>query len=120
MGEYTVWVDQDGIIRGKIIGSHDEDEAINIIKEIDLQLLKMEQKGLILIDMSKTGRPTAGSRKVHAQNLKHGYTKFKKAAFYGASAINRVMANFIIKASGRGEMVRYFDKEDEAVKWLLK
>jgi hypothetical protein len=119
MGEYKVWVDKNGIIRGQIIGSHDEDDAVHIIKEIDDILLKMEQKGVILIDMSKTGRPTTGSRKVHAENIKHGYSKFKKAAFFGASAFNRVMANFIIKASGKGEVVRYFDKENDAINWLL-
>jgi hypothetical protein len=28
------------------------------------------------------------------------------------------MANFIIKASGRGEKARYFETEIEAIEWL--
>ena len=120
MGEFKVWVDNNGIIRGKIIGVHTEEDAIEIIKQMDEYLMKEKGSRSVMIDMRETGRPTSKSRKVHAENIKNNSNKFKKAAFFGAKVINRVMANFIIKASGRGEKVRYFDTESDAVKWILE
>ena len=118
MGEFKVWVGDDGIIRGKIIGDHTGQDARKIIKLIDHYLAKDRSKGYVLIDMRETGRPTAESRKIHASNIKNGHSKFNKTAFFGAKVINRVMANFIIKASGKGKKVKYFDTENEALKWL--
>ena len=118
MGKIKVWVDKDGIIRGKIIGDHTKEDAIEIIKELDFHFLKDKGKLLSLIDMSETTRPTSGSRKVHALNIKNNHNHFKKAAFFGASIMNRVLANFISKASGKGDKVKYFDTEKEAIHWL--
>jgi len=118
MGEHKVWVDEDGFIRATIIGSHEKESAKNIINELNKQLKKMGENGLVLIDMTKTGRPTYEARKLHANNIKLHSDLFKKAALYGASALNKVMANFIIKASGKGKKVKYFNTKDEAIKWL--
>jgi hypothetical protein len=118
MGEYKVWVDSEGIIRGKIIGDHTKEDAIEIIKELQNHFLKDKGNLLAIIDMSETNRPSSGSRKVHAMNLKNNHDLFKKAAFFGASVMNRVLANFIIKASGKGDKVRYFDTQQEAIQWL--
>jgi hypothetical protein len=120
MGDYKVWVDSNGIVRGKIIGDHTKKDAIDIIKK--LESLYSEDMGnlLTLIDMSETNRPTSEARKMHAMNLKNHHNQFKKAAFFGGSVMNRVLANFIIKASGKGDKVRYFDTEKEAIQWLKK
>jgi len=118
MGEFKVWVEDDGVIRGKIIGEHTGEDARRIIRLIDDYIAKDKGKKCILIDMRETGRPTAESRKIHASNIKNGDTKFNKTAFFGAKIINRVMANFIIKASGKGKKVKYFDTENDALKWL--
>jgi len=120
MGEYKVWVDQEGRIRARIVGEHDKLDAENIINEIN-ELIKRDQKNSkILIDMTDTGRPSSHARKLHANNMKKLSKSIKKAALYGASAMNRVMANFIIKASGMGEKVKYFNTEKEAILWLKK
>ncbi len=118
MGEYKVWVDNDGFIRAMITGGHDKEAAEKIIAKLNELLKKKKNTGKVLIDMTKTGRPTYQARKLHANNIKNNSDLFKKAALYGASALNKVMANFIIKASGKGEKVRYFDTEDEAMMWL--
>lgn len=118
MGEYKVWVDKEGIIRAAIIGTHDKDDAEKIIAEIDKLLEKYKQQSRLLIDMTKTGRPTSKARKVHASNMRIKAKYFKKTALYGASAMNRVMANFIIKASGKGDNVKYFNTEHQALSWL--
>lgn len=118
MGNYKAWVDKEGYIRAEIIGEHDKDNAEKIIKEINELIKEREKDGLVLIDMTRTGRPTSKARKLHANNMKTQAKHFKKAALFGASTMNRVMANFIIKASGRGDKVRYFTTEENAIKWL--
>jgi hypothetical protein len=116
MGKYEIRVDS-GIIRIKLFGTHTKEDAVNLIKEADKLLLK-NRPGLVLTDLSSTGKPLSGARKVHADNIRYGHEKFKKIAFFGASVTNRVMANFIIKASGKSDKVRYFKTESDAVKWL--
>jgi hypothetical protein len=120
MGEYKVWVDHEGHIRARIVGKHDKGNAEKIINEINELIKKNQKKGKLLIDMTDTGRPTVQARKLHATNMKRLSKEIKKAALYGASAMNRVMANFIIKASGMGEKVKYFNTEEEAILWLKK
>ncbi len=118
MGEYKVWVDKIGIVRGAIFGTHNKDDAEQIIEEINILIKRRGKNCYVLIDMSKTGRPTYEARKLHAANIKMISKYFKKAAFFGATTMNRVLANFIIKASGVGDNVKYFKTQDEAIKWL--
>jgi hypothetical protein len=120
LGEYKVKVDSDGFIRATIIGIHDKDDAEKIIVEMNKLIKKHEQNCKILIDMTKTGRPTSKARKLHAINMKVQAEYFKKTAIFGGNAMNRVMANFIIKASGRGDKVKYFGTHQDAVSWLNK
>jgi hypothetical protein len=111
-------VDDGGLIRASINGTHDKRQAQQIISEINVLIAEREKKAKILIDMTNTGRPTYEARKIHAINLKIQANHFNKAALYGASAMNRVLANFIIKASGRGDKIRFFNTHSEAIKWL--
>jgi hypothetical protein len=117
MGNYKVWEDPLGFVRVKVIGDHTDKDSENVISEINEVLLKESNNSKIIIDMTETGRPTANARKNHAKNMKNN-GNFKKAALYGASAMNRVMANFIIKASGRGDKVKYFKDEQSALAWI--
>lgn len=116
MGEYKVWADNE-IIRITLSGIHTQEDAINLIKKVD-EFLLSNKSGLVLTDMSQVEKPTSGARKIHANNIKNDKGNYKKLAFFGASVMNRVMANFIIKASGRGEKARYFETEIEAIEWL--
>lgn len=118
MGEYKVWLDEDGIIKGILYGDQDKDTTKNVIEEVNILLSREKSIGSVLIDMSETGRPTSESRRLHADNIKSNPENLRKLALYGASTMNRVMANFIIKASGRADMVRYFKTEKDAIEWL--
>jgi hypothetical protein len=119
MGEYKVWVDDTGIVRGAIFGTHDKDDAKKVIEEMNILIKQSGKDCKVLIDMSETGRPTYEARKLHASNINIISKYFKKAAFFGATTMNRVLANFIIKAAGIGDSVKYFNTQDEAIKWLL-
>ena len=119
MGSYKVWEDATGLVRVKVIGDHTDHDSKAMIHELNEVLMKKSNNNKILIDMTQTGRPTVNARKNHAVNMKNN-GNFKKAALFGASAMNRVMANFIIKASGRGNKVKYFKDEHSALDWLNK
>jgi len=118
MGAYKVWLDDDGIIKGILLGDQDKESTENVITEVNTLLSKENCIGSVLIDMSQTGRPSSESRRLHANNIRSNPKNLRKLALYGASTMNRVMANFIIKASGRVDMVRYFKTEKEAIEWL--
>ena len=42
-----------------------------------------------------------------------------KVAIINASRFTRVVATFLMKATGRSDEVRFFDNEQEATKWLM-
>ena len=117
MASHKLWVDKEKIINIQLIGSHDKENAESIIEEIN-ELISKNPNCLILIDMDKIVRPTSQARKLHAQNMRLQANYFKKTAIYGGNTLNRVIANFIIKASGRGDKVKYFRTRENAIEWL--
>ena len=117
MGEYKVCKGDDGIIRGILLGVHEKRDAESIIKEIT-DLSEEKGKARVLIDLSKTERGTLGARKVHLNNIKVQPPTFEKLALFGANTTNKVMVNFIVKATGRKNKIKYFKTEEEALRWL--
>lgn len=117
MGEYKVWIDDDGIIRCALRGVHMKRDAESITEGIT-HLSKYNGKARVLMDLSKTERSTSGARMVHINNIRAEHEIFEKLALFGISEMNRVKANFIIIASGRGNKARYFESEGEALRWL--
>ena len=74
----------------------------------------------VLVDLSETVRGTVRARMVTIKSIKTEPLIYGKIALFGANKTNRVMANLVIKASGRHDKVRYFDTENEAEQWLRK
>ena len=119
MGSYKLFKSEGNIIRGMLHGIHTKSEAEEVIREINV-IFNEVQNPRVLIDMSKLKRATLGARKAHLVNMKNKPLKFEKLALYGASDMNRVMANLFIKASGLSDGIKYFKSEDDALIWLNK
>ena len=117
MGDYKIWLDDDGIIRCILKGIHEKKDAEAILKKI-ITLLKEKGKARVLIDLRKTERSTSGARRVYVYNIMAKPKVFEKFAFFGKSVKNRVMANFIMTATGKEDKVRYFESEEDALRWL--
>jgi hypothetical protein len=107
----------ESIIRIIIQGIHEKKDAEAVIKEIN-NYSRARGKVSVLMDLRGIERATAGARKEYIRNISTEPSNFDKLAMYGTSAVNRVMANFIIRASERKGRVRYFESEKEALKWL--
>jgi hypothetical protein len=116
MGDYKIWVDEEGIIHGKLHGVHTKSDAESAIEKTNAFLANSNEK-LIIMDMSNLKRATLDSRKAHLANVKKPI-RFKKMALFGASKANRFMANVFIRASGLNPSIRYFYTEEEALNWL--
>lgn len=117
MSNYKIWLDDDGIIRCILKGIHEKKDAEVIIEEI-INLSKESGKARVLIDLNNTEESTSGARRVYIDTIKAEPEIIEKLAFLGSSAKNRVMANFIITGSGRENEVRYFESEEEALRWI--
>jgi UDP-N-acetylmuramyl pentapeptide synthase len=72
-------------------------------------------KVLVLNDLREAGSASAGARKIYTQLMKN--EKFEKGAFVGMKVLTRVIVSFITKFSGVNN-VKYFETEEEAIKWL--
>jgi len=116
MGKHKIWID-DGIIRGKLFGIHDERDAKSVITAIN-GLVEKEESGRILIDMGGVEKATLEARKVHLDNFLSNPDAFEKLALFGANTTNRVMANFMIKAVKLEDKIKYFNSETDALNWL--
>ena len=117
MGKYRVWIDDNGIIKGWIGGVHNKKDAESIIAEVNTLI---ENSGFrkVLIDMSKIEKATLDARKVHLDNLNSKPSNFNKLALFGANTLNRVMANFMIRAARLEDKIKFFNSEADALVWL--
>ena len=116
LGDYKIWVDEDEIIHGKIYGVHTKSDAESAIEKTNVILAKSEKK-LVIIDMRQTKRATLDARKTHLANMKDPLM-FKKMALFGADKKNRFIANFFIRVTDLNPKMKYFETEEEALKWL--
>jgi UDP-N-acetylmuramyl pentapeptide synthase len=111
-----VYLGDDGIVRVVSIGDQTPEEMIEVRRVVLNLGRSIPGKVKILNDLSRMGRSLPGSRAEAAQSIK--LEKVDKVASYGASTLNRVIASFIMRASGMGNKVRYFETEAEALEWL--
>lgn len=114
--KFEVWWDEEkGILRSKFRGDADEESA----REQMAVMLRLAQsqpgKILALNDLTEAGKASSGARKIFAQLLQH--EKFARHAFFGMKTLTRIIVSFIMNFAG-AKNARYFDTEEEAIKWL--
>lgn len=111
-----VFLDEDKIIHVVSIGDQSAEEMIEVRKAV-LELGKeVPGKIKVLNDLTQMGKSLPGSRTEAVKYIK--LEEVSKVALFGASAFNRIIASFIIRASGMGKKVKYFKTETDALKWL--
>jgi hypothetical protein len=72
-------------------------------------------ENLLLINVFNGCSASFGARNYFAESLKK--EKYAKCAIFGLTTFARVLVSFIVYASGV-KKVRYFTKEEDALKWL--
>lgn len=117
MGEYNVWMGDEGIIRCSISGMHDRNDAENLTKEV-IKLSRGKGKARVLMDLKEIKGTSAIARRIHIDAIKSRPDIFGKVALFGKSTLSKVTANFIITGVDRVGEIRYFVNLKEALDWL--
>jgi hypothetical protein len=111
-----VFLGKDGIIRVISIGDQTAEEMIEVRKAVLELGKKVPGKIRVLNDLTRMGKTLPGSRVEVVKSIK--LEEVGKVGIFGANPLNRIIASFIIRASGMGEKVKYFKTEADALKWL--
>ncbi len=114
--KYKIWWDDElDIGRNEMSGYIDDQIAEKFVLE-NLALAKDHLNALWIINMTNVTKMNAKARKILADMAKQ--VKAKKAAFFGASTIVRVLVNMIMSFSGESQVMKHFATKKEALKWL--
>ena len=114
---HEVNIGDDGILRMAFIGGMDEEDTKAFREEFD-PILKSATEAeplRILVDGSRSGKYTSAARRIFVELQRSPL--IGDVALVGASRYSRVLAGFVLKATGR-DNVRLFESEEEALGWL--
>jgi hypothetical protein len=108
----------DGILRMELIGDIDKGDMEAYVKDVTpfLEAATEAEPLLVLTDSSRSGKLSSGARKLSAE-VNRDPRMGKTAVIGEGRRYFRVMAGFILKATGR-DNIRFFDTEEEALTWL--
>ena len=115
LGESKYCLSDDNIIQVSEVGKVDNNKAI-IIKELAHKFIRMStEKVSILVDLNRTGKPSADARKNFHEINEH--EKVNKVAFFGMHPVAKVIASFLIGISQKKD-IRFFKTREDALVWL--
>lgn len=113
---HKVEMGDDGILRMIFVGDVSEADKV-VMKEADLlmEAASGTEPFAVLSDVIRAGKLSSAARKNLA--AMGSDPRMGKNTIVGASRYQRVMAGFVIKASGR-DGIRFFDSDEKALTWL--
>lgn len=115
-----VFVRKDGLIFCVYDGSQTAESLGLMVREtekISSQLRKENKPVLILVDMTRFGNASIDARATAASALERN--TYDKVAIFGANRFLRHVSNLLIFATRKSDIVRHFESEEHAKKWLL-
>ncbi|MCG2718063.1 MAG: STAS/SEC14 domain-containing protein [Nanoarchaeota archaeon] len=111
------YMGEDGIVRNINAGDITDEDVGNVDREIRELVKEIPlEKRRILVDLRKIGKATSGARKAYSESAKSGVVP--KFAVLVATTYHKVLASFILTASGMSKSAKVFINEEEALKWL--
>lgn len=113
------FVDKLGVINHHFIGNYSGPEVKRDWLTLETLVKKLRNKGklvLILASLKELGRATLSGRIMGLELIKN--LDFDKAAIFGGTAAQNAMANLIIRASCKSDLIGFFDDEEKARAWL--
>ena len=115
-----VFLNEHDIIEIHVVGDQTVKSIAAMGKEVDDLIVKLraEDKTVLILDVlvDMGDVPPEGRKKVVELAKELDYDK---TAMVGKSAVLRFGANLMLRATGRGDTVRYFEDYREATDWLL-
>jgi hypothetical protein len=116
--KYKVWWDEKNqIIHTVAWGDFEEEDARSQAEIIVRLVASRPGKVSMLHDLTESGKASSKARKIYADLIK--LENIERQAFVGMKTITKVIVSFIMKFSGVTN-ARYFNTEQEALKWLKK
>ena len=118
---YEAHLRQDGILRVKFVGDIDEEDWMAYSAEYTplVETITDAQPLHFLVDASEIGKISAPARKILLDAFRYPDPRIGNTAMLGASRYVRVLASFILKATGR-DNICIFGTEEEALAWLKR
>lgn len=90
------------------------DETARLGKE----LREKGERALVLDNLLEMGEVPAEARKLVVDLVKS--SDYDRLAMLGNNPVLKLGANLMLRASGKGSRVRYFENSDDAMAWLLR
>jgi stage II sporulation SpoAA-like protein len=118
--ENRVFLNEHDIIEIHVVGAQTVKSITKMGDEVEklMSKLRIDDKPVLILDLLvyMGDVPPEGRKKVVelAKEL-----HYDKAAMVGDSAVLRLGANLMLRATGRGDKIRYFEDYREATDWLL-
>ena len=107
-----------GIIELTLTGHQTKQSSQQFTDDINQMVAEQrqkKQKALILVDLTGVTGHDADVRDVARETMKNDYDGL---ALYGENVPVRMLANWLIRSSGEGDRVQFFDTKEEALEWL--
>ncbi len=115
----TIELQSDGIL----MSVYQPVQTYEAIHDVTLETQKLIEKVraegkpvLILIDIRQVTTQDIGARKAALEGITN--LRFDKMAVFGATLFIKHVTKFILQMSGKSDFIRYFETQDEAVRWL--
>ena len=118
---YKVFLNNDDVIEVLVIGDQNVASVELMGRQIDTLLTELKARGkpgLVLDDLLQIGRVDADARKLVVELGKR--LDYDRLAMVGKGGIMRFGTNLMLRATGRGYKIKYFDDRDLAMTWLLQ
>ena len=123
---FEVFVDENGILRGALLRDlkdpAEDARRLELMEKAVLDILNKDPQriykaflNLLPLGMGRA-MVSGGTRKVWARLASQ--KQITKCAVVGLSTFLKTVASFIINLVGRGEDIKWFSDEEEALKWL--
>jgi hypothetical protein len=115
---HTLTKRADGYLLSKFVGDIDEAAIEAFKKAVEPYLAEATEATPLhfLADAAEEGTWEFGARREFTKYFDD--KRLGHVAVINASRFTRVVSTFMVKATGRGDSVRFFEKEAEGVAWL--
>jgi hypothetical protein len=119
MSKNKVFLNDENIIEIEVVGDQNVASVELMGREVDTLVTQLKAVGkpcVVLDNLLQIGKVDAAARKLVVELSKR--LDYDRLAMLGKGGIMRLGTNLMLRASGRGYKIRYFDDRQQAVEWL--
>ena len=114
-----VYLGEDGIIHNDYFGDQTSETVERVNKEntpLAKKLREQKKRVLIMGDFIGMKKVSLGARKTGYGMIMS--LPYEKIAVFGTTLFLKYLTNFVMKATGKADTIRFFSNKEEASAWL--